>query len=109
MDILRDIVSKTNVYINSRGKGLNVDLVDYVARWVGQMLRMFGLGEGGTAEIGWGQEQKGDSFDVGPCIHVVVPLVAELSLVSEGRSPYAIFEGAVNLPGFCSAHGYRQG
>lgn len=57
MDVLRDLVSRTNVYINSRGKDLNVDLVERVARWVGDMLRMFGLGEGETSEIGWGQEQ----------------------------------------------------
>ncbi|KAG5221363.1 cysteinyl-tRNA synthetase [Salix suchowensis] len=30
-----------------------------------------------------GQEQKGDSFDVGPCIHVVVPLWLSYRLVSE--------------------------
>ncbi|GLB37791.1 putative tRNA synthetases class I (C) catalytic domain [Lyophyllum shimeji] len=58
LDVLRDLVSKTNVYINSRGKNLNVRVVENVARWVGQMLRMFGLGEGETAEIGWGQEAE---------------------------------------------------
>jgi cysteinyl-tRNA synthetase len=59
LDVLREIVSKTNVYINSSGKALNVDVVTRVARWVGDMLRMFGLGEGPRleGEIGWGQDR----------------------------------------------------
>ncbi|KAI6037594.1 tRNA synthetases class I (C) catalytic domain-containing protein [Pisolithus marmoratus] len=55
--ILRDLVSRTNVYINSRGKSLNVGVVEQSARWVGQMLRMFGLGEGDEPDLGWGAEQ----------------------------------------------------
>ncbi|KAG9220464.1 hypothetical protein CCMSSC00406_0003920 [Pleurotus cornucopiae] len=94
VDILRDIVSKTNVYINSRGKGLNVDLVDYVARWVGQMLRMFGLGEGGTAEIGWGQEQKGDSFDRD---EVLMPYLRVLSTFRDSVRRMAIDKGDTAL------------
>ena len=62
LDILRDLVSKTNVYINSRGKNLSVDVVENVARWVGQMLRVFGLGEGDNSEIGWGQEDHIDGI-----------------------------------------------
>lgn len=58
---LRDLVSRTNVYINSQGKKLNIGLVDNVARWVGKMLRMFGLGEGEKSELGWGQDATGDS------------------------------------------------
>ncbi|KAK0242105.1 tRNA synthetases class I (C) catalytic domain-containing protein [Armillaria nabsnona] len=56
IDILRDLVSQTNVYINSRGKDLNVSVVENVAIWVGKMLRMFGLGEGESTELGWGQD-----------------------------------------------------
>ncbi|KAK0448825.1 tRNA synthetases class I (C) catalytic domain-containing protein [Armillaria borealis] len=56
IDILRDLVSQTNVYINSRGKNLNVSVVENVAIWVGKMLRMFGLGEGESTELGWGQD-----------------------------------------------------
>ena len=37
---------------------MNVDLVETVAQWISRMLRMFGLGEGGSAEVGWGQENK---------------------------------------------------
>ena len=55
VDTLRELVSKTNVYINSRGRALNVGLVKNIAEWVGRMLRMFGLGEGENHEIGWGQ------------------------------------------------------
>lgn len=53
---LRELVSRTNVYISAQGKNLNVGLVNNVARWVGDMLRMFGLGEGvgEKTEIGWG-------------------------------------------------------
>ena len=54
-------MSRTNVYINAQGKNLNIGLVDNVARWVGKMLRMFGLGEGEKVELGWGQEAAGDS------------------------------------------------
>ncbi|KAF9462458.1 tRNA synthetases class I (C) catalytic domain-containing protein [Collybia nuda] len=61
IDTLRDLVSKTNVYINSRSKGLNIGVIENIARWVGQMLRMLGLGEGETSEIGWGQDNLGDS------------------------------------------------
>lgn len=60
VNILRDLVSKTNVYINTRGKNLNMGVVENVARWVGQMLRVFGLGEGENSEIGWGQEDHVD-------------------------------------------------
>lgn len=65
VDALRDIVSKANVYINSRGKALNVKLVENIADWVGKMLRMFGLGEGERSDIGWGQiDESGGSSNV---------------------------------------------
>ena len=48
------------MYINSCGKTLNVGVIMRVARWVGDMLRMFGLGEGPRleGEIGWGQDRS---------------------------------------------------
>lgn len=66
LDVLRDLVSKTNVYINSSGKALNVEVVTRVARWVGDMLRMFGLGEGSRLEeeIGWGKDRSSSLDDV---------------------------------------------
>lgn len=59
LDVLRELVSKANVYINSNGTALNVGVVTRVADWVGNMLRMFGLGEGPRQEggIGWGQDR----------------------------------------------------
>lgn len=59
LNVLRDLVSKTNVYVNSRGKQANLAVAEQVARWVGGMLRMFGLGEGEVDEIGWGQDSQG--------------------------------------------------
>ncbi|KAF9527326.1 tRNA synthetases class I (C) catalytic domain-containing protein [Crepidotus variabilis] len=59
IDVLRDLVSRTNVYINSRGKQLNLKLVESTAQWAGRMLRMFGLGEGEISELGWGQVLEG--------------------------------------------------
>ncbi|KAL1690354.1 tRNA synthetases class I (C) catalytic domain-containing protein [Schizophyllum commune] len=59
LNVLRDLVSRTNVYVNSRGKLVNLAVVEQVARWVGKMLRMFGLGEGEVDEIGWGQDSQG--------------------------------------------------
>ena len=66
LDVVRDLVSKTNVYINSSGKALNVGVVTRVAKWVGDMLRMFGLGEGPKweGEIGWGQDRSSSLDDV---------------------------------------------
>ncbi len=65
LNILRDLVSATNVYINSRAANLEISVVERIARWVGQMLRMFGLGEGESIEIGWGQEvSEGTNINV---------------------------------------------
>ena len=60
IDALRDLVSKANVYLNSRGKPLNTRLVQSIAQWVGEMLRMFGLGEGERKELGWGQVESSE-------------------------------------------------
>ena len=59
LDVLRDLVSRTNVYITARGRNVNVGLVENIAMWVGKMLRMFGLGEGESTELGWGQDSEG--------------------------------------------------
>jgi len=65
VNVLRDLVSRTNVYINSRANELEVGVVERVARWVGNMLRMFGLGEGDPSELGWGQlSQDGTTLNV---------------------------------------------
>lgn len=65
LNVLRDLVSATNVYINTRTANLEISVVERIARWVGQMLRMFGLGEGESTEIGWGQEtSEGSNINV---------------------------------------------
>lgn len=69
LKILRDLVSRTNVYINTRAKSLNVALVEQSARWVGNTLRMFGLGEGEKFELGWGQETTNDANPANVSIH----------------------------------------
>jgi cysteinyl-tRNA synthetase len=64
VNVLRDLVSRTNVYINSRGNDLDVSVVEVIARWVGGMLRMFGLGEGDPSDLGWGQPSQDGSTSV---------------------------------------------
>lgn len=62
--VLRDLITRTNVYVTARGKALNVQLLENVAHWTGQMLRMFGLGAGPTEELGWGQDDAAASGGV---------------------------------------------
>jgi len=52
------------VYINSRANELDVKVVERIARWVGDMLRMFGLGEGDPSELGWGQVSQDGTTSV---------------------------------------------
>jgi cysteinyl-tRNA synthetase len=59
LKVTRELVSRVNIYVNSPGRKTNVSVVEQSARWIGDMLRMFGLGEGQTSEIGWGQEEEG--------------------------------------------------
>jgi len=95
LDILRDLVSKTNVYINSRGKNLSVDVVENVARWVGQMLRVFGLGEGDNSEIGWGQEDHIDGIVNRE--KVLMPYLRTLSSFRDGVRGLAMGKGDTAL------------
>ena len=83
INILRELVSKTNVYIKAPGGNLEIGLVQRVARWVGDILRMFGLGEGETQEIGWGQERSADegSVNVRPSLHSSASLPPPLAPV----------------------------
>ncbi len=39
---------------------MNVGVVENITLWVGKMLRMFGLGEGESTELGWGQDNQGE-------------------------------------------------
>lgn len=58
INVIRDLITRTNVYITARGKALNIQLLENTARWAGQMLRMFGLGADPTEELGWGQDDS---------------------------------------------------
>ena len=112
LKLLRDLVSRTNVYINTRGKSINVALVEQSARWVGNMLRMFGLGEGEKIELGWGQETTSDANAANVSIHVstmgpshplrkreelLLPYLRVLSSFRDGVRQLAIAKGDDSL------------
>ncbi|THH01098.1 hypothetical protein EW026_g1541 [Hermanssonia centrifuga] len=91
LDVLRDLVSRTNVYISSRGADMEVSVVERIAVWIGQMLRMFGLGEGKSSEIGWGQEVS-EGGDVNR-EEVLMPYLRALSSFRDGVRKVAIAKG----------------
>ncbi|KAL0581043.1 cysteinyl-tRNA synthetase [Marasmius crinis-equi] len=91
LNAIRDLVSRTNTYINSRGKNVNVGVVENIARWTGKMLRMFGLGESESTEIGWGQESKGgETFNRE---EVLMPYLRSLSSFRDGVRKIAVARG----------------
>ncbi|KAJ3727175.1 tRNA synthetases class I (C) catalytic domain-containing protein [Lentinula guzmanii] len=92
LDVLRDLVSRTNTYINSRGKAVNLGVVQNIARWVGKMLRMFGLGEGESSEIGWGQEGNAEGGVVNR-EEILMPYLRTLSTFRDGVRRLAIDKG----------------
>ncbi|PSR70964.1 hypothetical protein PHLCEN_2v13140 [Hermanssonia centrifuga] len=91
LDVLRDLVSRTNVYISSLGADMEVSVVERIAVWIGQMLRMFGLGEGKSSEIGWGQEVS-EGGDVNR-EEVLMPYLRALSSFRDGVRKVAIAKG----------------
>ncbi|KAL7281481.1 hypothetical protein ACG7TL_004796 [Trametes sanguinea] len=92
INVLRELVSKTNVYIRTPGANLEIGLIQRVARWVGDMLRMFGLGEGETQEIGWGQERSADEGSVNR-EEILMPYLRTLSSFRDGVRKLAIAKG----------------
>ncbi|TFY58096.1 hypothetical protein EVJ58_g6625 [Rhodofomes roseus] len=96
LNVLRELVSRTNVYINSRGKDLEVSVVVRVTGWVGKMLRMFGLGEGETSEIGWGQERDAGEGSVNR-EEILMPYLRTLSTFRDGVRRLAIARGDTAL------------
>jgi len=92
VNVLRDLVSRTNVYINSRANELDVSVVELIARWVGSMLRMFGLGEGDPSDLGWGQPSQ-DGFTSLNREEVVMPYLRVLSSFRDGVRQLAISKG----------------
>lgn len=91
LDVIRDIVSRVNVYISSRNVNTNLDVavVERIARWVGEMLRMFGLGEGESSEIGWGQEVA-EADGIVNREEVLMPYLRSLSSFRDGIRKVAI-------------------
>lgn len=107
LKILRDLVSRTNVYMNSCGKNLNVGMIERSAQWVGDMLRMFGLGEGEKLELGWGQETTNDGNAVNvslPTFNVPLPK----SCRSAGGNFIAVSRRSLFFQGWDSTVGYLQ-
>ena len=96
--------------MNSRGKKLNVKLVETIARWVGKMLRMFGLGEEGHEDIGWGQDsQQNGNINVGFHLLCTFPLLLTLVfLTKEGGSVDAISSITIILPRRSAAVSYGK-
>ncbi|KAF8826055.1 hypothetical protein HHX47_DHR6000361 [Lentinula edodes] len=92
LDVLRELVSRTNTYLNSRGKAVNVGVVENNARWVAKMLRMFGLGEGESSEIGWGQESSAEGGAVDR-EEILMPYLRALSTFRDGVRRLAIDKG----------------
>ncbi|KAJ7049675.1 tRNA synthetases class I (C) catalytic domain-containing protein [Mycena amicta] len=94
--VLRDLISRTNVYITTRGKALNVQLLENIAGWVGQMLRMFGLGAGPEAELGWGADDASVASGVNR-EKVLMPYVRALSSFRDGVRRLAMGKGDTAL------------
>ncbi|KAM5530533.1 hypothetical protein V8D89_015810 [Ganoderma adspersum] len=90
--VLRDLVSRTNVYLKAPGGNFEIGLVQRVARWVGEQLRMFGLGEGETTELGWGQERSAEEGSVNR-EEVLMPYLRTLSSFRDGVRKLAIAKG----------------
>ncbi|KAF8445055.1 cysteinyl-tRNA synthetase [Boletus edulis BED1] len=86
--ILRELISRTNVYISTRTKSINIALVEQSARWIGNMLRMFGLGEGEKLELGWGQETTSDANAANA--KFLLPYLRALSSFRDGVRQLAI-------------------
>ncbi|THH29629.1 hypothetical protein EUX98_g4562 [Antrodiella citrinella] len=92
LNTLRELISRANVYINSRGAQLDVSVLDRIARWIGGMLRMFGLGEGESSEVGWGQESSPGEGKVDR-EEILMPYLRSLSSFRDGVRKLAIAKG----------------
>lgn len=65
VNVLLDLVSKANIYERESRTGVNAAVLASVGRWVGDMLRMFGLGDASyrEGEIGWGRAAAAGSAE----------------------------------------------
>ncbi|UZJ55391.1 hypothetical protein CBS101457_004711 [Exobasidium rhododendri] len=93
--ILLEVISKTNVY--SRGRStVNVGVLEAVARYVGDMLRMLGLGEGVVREgdVGWGEAAKADGESVDreeilmPYLRALSSFRDSIRALARNKAPY---------------------
>ncbi|KAF7332125.1 DALR-2 domain-containing protein [Mycena kentingensis (nom. inval.)] len=96
LNVLKDLISRTNVYITARGKTANVQLLENVGGWIGNMLRMFGLGSGSENELGWGADDasKANGFNRD---EVLMPYVRALSTFRDSVRQLAIAKGDTAL------------
>ena len=63
LQTLADLTSQANIYLQLKRPNLGPPRA--VAEWIGRMLRVFGLGEGESSEIGWGlKKEAGEGADV---------------------------------------------
>ncbi|KAH8118931.1 tRNA synthetases class I (C) catalytic domain-containing protein [Phellopilus nigrolimitatus] len=94
LEILLKLVSRTNIYINTQGHIPDAEVVECIARWIGKMLRMFGLGEGDAAsseaELGWGEERASGSINRD---EVLMPYLLALSSFRDSIRRRAIAGG----------------
>ncbi|KAK7005982.1 tRNA synthetases class I (C) catalytic domain-containing protein [Favolaschia claudopus] len=95
LGVIRDLITRTNVYITSRGKSVNVQLLENVARWNGKMLRMFGLGEGPAEELGWGADDA--SAGAINREEVLMPYIRSLSTFRDSVRRLAMGKGDTAL------------
>ncbi|KAJ7451861.1 tRNA synthetases class I (C) catalytic domain-containing protein [Mycena galericulata] len=89
--VIRDLITRTNVYITARGKMLNIQLLENTARWTGQMLRMFGLGAGPKEELGWGVDDAASGGINRE--EVLMPYIRSLSTFRDGVRRLAMGKG----------------
>ncbi|KAK4514775.1 Pre-mRNA-splicing factor SYF2 [Mucor velutinosus] len=76
MDELVDLISNTNKYMNANGaKGVNIHILNKVAKWVTSMLKIFGVADNGV-EIGFGASAGQGS---GNTEEVLMPYLQALS------------------------------
>ncbi|KAJ7162097.1 tRNA synthetases class I (C) catalytic domain-containing protein [Mycena filopes] len=97
--VLRDLITRTNVYLTARGRAqVNLQLLENSARWVGEMLRMFGLGAGPAEELGWGNDDAGAAAAGGVNREeVLMPYIRSLSTFRDSVRRLAMGKGETAL------------
>ncbi|KAJ7761004.1 tRNA synthetases class I (C) catalytic domain-containing protein [Mycena metata] len=96
IDVLKNLITRTNVYITAQGKALNFQLLENTARWTGQMLRVFGLGAGPAEELGWGLEGDAAAGGINR-EEVLMPYIRSLSTFRDSVRRLAMGKGDTAL------------